>query len=63
MQPSVKGTLFQNVSLEILEALESGTLSRADLESHTSCNTTLDCWCTSLGLSVAARILIYIVQM
>ena len=34
MQPSVKGTLFQNASLEILEALENGTVCRADLESQ-----------------------------
>ncbi len=32
MQPSVKGTLFQNVCTEILECLDAGKLSRASFE-------------------------------
>lgn len=34
MQPSVKGTIFQNASVEILEAIQNGKISRADFESQ-----------------------------
>ncbi len=34
MQPSVKGTIFQNACGEILEALQNGAMSRTDFESQ-----------------------------